>query len=125
MPPYLVVFLGAGVGGMLRHMMNLAVARMVGTGFPFGTFAINVTGSFVMGLFTAWFALRTDPGQSWRLFLTTGLLGGYTTFSAFSLDAGLLIERGALGAACLYVLGSVGLSIAALFAAMALVRLLP
>lgn len=125
MPPFLVVFLGAGFGGMLRHAMNLGMARLTATGFPFGTLAINVSGSFAMGLFAAWFALRADPGQSWRLFLTTGLLGGYTTFSAFSLDAGILFERGAILPGFLYVLGSVGLSLTALFAAMALVRLLP
>ena len=64
-------------------------------GFPYATFFINVSGSFVMGLIAAWFAFKGDASQHWRLFLTTGVLGGYTTFSTFSLDAALLYERGA------------------------------
>jgi CrcB protein len=83
---------------------------------------INITGSFVMGLVAAYFAFRGDAGQHWRLFLTTGVLGGYTTFSAFSLDVALLYERGEVGLAALYVLVSVAVSIAALFAGLALVR---
>ena len=119
---YLIVFLGGGLGAALRHGVNVAMARLVGTAFPYATLFENATGSLVMGLLAAYFAFRGDASQSWRLFLTTGILGGYTTFSAFSLDAVLLYERGALGLAALYVLASVLLSIGGLFAGFALVR---
>jgi CrcB protein len=75
-----------------------------------------------MGLIAGYLAFKGDAAQPWRLFLMTGILGGYTTFSAFSLDAGLLYERGEIGLAALYVVGSVVLSIAGLFAGLALVR---
>lgn len=118
---YLIVFVGAGTGGMLRHFMNLTVMHLGGASH-IGTAVINVTGSFVMGLITAYFALRGPLPQEARLFLATGVMGGYTTFSAFSLDAVLLYERGQRAAAAGYVLGSVCLSIAALAAALAIVR---
>ena len=119
---YLIVFLGGGAGAALRHGMNLAAARALGTAFPYGTLIINVTGSLVMGLIAGYFALKGDASQHWRLFLTTGILGGYTTFSAFSLDAALLYERGEIGAAAFYVAASVALSITGLFAGLAIVR---
>jgi fluoride exporter len=119
---YVLVFLGGGLGAMLRHGVNMATARLVGTAFPWSTFFINVTGSLAMGLIAGWFALKSGAPQAWRLFLTTGILGGYTTFSAFSLDAGLLYERGELGQAAFYVAGSVILSIAGLFTGLWLVR---
>jgi CrcB protein len=119
---YLIVFLGGGLGAAIRHGINLASARAFGTGFPYGTLLINITGSLVMGLTAAYFAFKGDASQHWRLFLATGVLGGYTTFSAFSLDAALLYERGEVGAAAIYVLASVALSIAGLFAGLALVR---
>ena len=119
---YLVVFLGGGLGAAMRHGINLAVARMLGTAFPYGTLLINITGSFIMGLVAAYFAFKGDASQHWRLFLTTGILGGYTTFSAFSLDVALLYERGEFGMAALYVIASVVLSIVGLFAGLALVR---
>jgi len=119
---YLIVFLGGGIGAALRHGVNLGFARAFGTAFPYATMFENVTGSLVMGLLVGWFALKGGVPQHWQLFLTTGLLGGYTTFSAFSLDAAVLYERGAMGAAAIYVLLSVALSIAGLFAGMAVVR---
>lgn len=119
---YLLVFLGGGLGTMLRHLVNTVSARMFGTAFPYHTFFINVSGSFIMGLIAGYFAFKAGSPQSVRLFLMTGILGGYTTFSAFSLDAALLYERGAVGMAFLYVLGSVSLAIAGLFAGMALIR---
>jgi CrcB protein len=119
---FLIVFLGGGLGASLRHGVNILSARMLGTAFPYATLFENVTGSLVMGLLAGYFAFKGDASQSWRLFLATGVLGGYTTFSAFSLDAALLYERGALGLAALYVAGSVALSIAGLFAGLALVR---
>ena len=119
---YLIVFLGGGIGAALRHGVNLAAARVAGIAFPYGTLTVNVVGSLVMGLIAAYFAFRGDASQHWRLFLTTGILGGFTTFSAFSLDVALLYERGEFGVAALYVAVSVAISIAALFAGFALVR---
>jgi CrcB protein len=122
MKGYLVVFLGAGTGGALRHGVNILVARLLGTGFPFATFAINVTGSLAMGLAAGFFAFKGEASQTWRLFLITGVLGGYTTFSAFSLDFALLWERGAVALSAIYVLGSVAGSLAALFVGLWVVR---
>jgi CrcB protein len=119
---YLLVFVGGGLGSVLRHTVNVICARFLGTNFPYHTFIINITGSTVMGLVAGYLAFKGDAVQSWRLFLMTGILGGYTTFSAFSLDAGMLYERGEAGLAALYVLGSVILSILGLFAGLAIVR---
>jgi CrcB protein len=121
---YLIVFLGGGIGAALRHGINLAAFRLVGTGFPYGTLLINVLGSLAMGLIAEYFALKGGLPQHWRLFLTTGILGGFTTFSAFSLEAALLYERGQLAGAAIYVVASVVLAIAALFAGLAIVRTL-
>ena len=115
---YAIVFLGAGIGGALRHGVNLGAARLFGLGFTAGTLIVNVAGSFLMGVLAGWFAYRTGLPQHFRLFLTTGVLGGFTTFSAFSLDAALLIERHAYGLAAAYVALSVLISVAALFAGM-------
>ena len=117
---YLIVFLGAGIGGALRHGVNLASVRLFGLGFPFGTLIVNVAGSLLMGLLAGYFAYRTGVPQHMRLFLTTGILGGFTTFSAFSLDAALLMERHAYGLAAAYVAVSVAISLAALFAGLAI-----
>ena len=119
---FLIVFLGGGIGAALRHGVNLAMARWLGTAFPFATLTENVTGSLVMGLLVGYFAFHGAIPQHWRLFLTTGILGGYTTFSAFSLDTALLYERGELGLAALYVILSIALTIGGLFAGLALVR---
>jgi CrcB protein len=119
---YLIVFIGGGFGAAIRHGVNLGIARLLGTGFPYATLLINITGSLIMGLAAAYFAFKGDASQHWRLFLTTGILGGYTTFSTFSLDAALLYERGEVSVAALYVLLSVVVSIAGLFAGFALVR---
>jgi len=122
----LLVFLGGGIGAASRHGVNLAAARLLGVGLPWGTIIVNIAGSLAMGLIVAWFAFRAGAGwsQHTRLFLTTGFLGGFTTFSAFSLDVALLWERGAHGLAAAYVVGSVVLSIAGLFLGMWLVRTL-
>lgn len=112
---YLVVFVGAGVGGTIRHGMNIWVARFLGTHFPWHTFFINILGSLVMGLVIGWFAGRGMGAEGhMRLFLTTGILGGFTTFSAFSLDAALLWQRHEHLLAALYVGGSVACAIAGL-----------
>jgi CrcB protein len=120
---YLIVFLGGGLGASLRHGVNLLTARLFpGLGLPLATLVINVTGSVVMGVLVAIFAFKGGGPQSWRLFLTTGILGGYTTFSTFSLDVAVLYERGDLVQAALYVLGSVVLSILGILLAMAVTR---
>ncbi|MGN6460588.1 MAG: fluoride efflux transporter CrcB [Pseudolabrys sp.] len=119
---YLMVFIGGGLGAMLRHGLNIAGVRVLGNHFPYATFFINITGSIVMGLIAGYFAFKGDASQHWRLFLTTGILGGYTTFSTFSLDAALLYERGEVGLAAFYVIGSVVIAIAGLFAGLAFVR---
>ncbi len=120
---FLIVFIGGGIGAALRHGFNLAIPRLVGTGFPYATMFENISGSVVMGLLAGYFAFRTgETAQSWRLFLTTGILGGYTTFSTYSLDSMLLYERGEIGIAALYVIGSVILSIGGLATGLVLVR---
>jgi CrcB protein len=119
---YLIVFIGAGIGGVLRHGVNVGATRLFGFGFPYGTLIVNLVGSFVMGLFAGYFAFRPGISQHVRLLLTTGLLGGFTTFSTFSLDTALLIERHALGLAVGYVVGSVAAGISALFLGLALFR---
>jgi CrcB protein len=121
---YLIVFLGGGLGAALRHGINVLAARIAGTGFPYGTLFINVAGSLTMGLIAGYFALKGGLPQRWLLFLTTGILGGFTTFSAFSLDAALLYERGQIAGAAIYVLASVALAIGALFAGLAIMRTL-
>ena len=119
-----LVFVGGGIGAALRHGVNVAAAAWFGTGFPWGTMIVNVVGSFVIGALAAWFAFRGDAmwTQPLRLFLATGILGGFTTFSAFSLDFALLFERGEIGQGIAYVLASVALSLAAVFAGLFLVR---
>ena len=118
---YLIVFLGAGVGGAARHGVNVWAVRAFGYDFPFGTLIVNVLGSFIMGLLVGFFAYRAGlVPQHLRLFLTTGVLGGFTTFSAFSLDAALLIERNSYSIALVYIVGSVFASLATLFLGLAL-----
>jgi fluoride exporter len=122
MSHYLIVALGSALGGALRHAVNIGAARLLGTSWPYGTFTVNIVGSFVMGLIAGYFALKGHASQAWLLFLTTGILGGFTTFSAFSLDVAVLFERGRLDATAAYILGSVALSVGGLFLALAIVR---
>jgi len=119
---YLIVFIGAGVGGALRHGVNVGASRLFGYGFPFGTFIVNVVGSFVMGLLAGYFIYRPGIPQHLRLFLTTGILGGFTTFSSFSLDAALLVERHAYALAAGYIVGSIAAGLSALFFGLAVFR---
>ena len=127
---YLIVFVGAGIGGALRHGVNGLALKLAGPNFPFGTMAVNLVGCFVMGLIAGYFAFRGGTGvfgqlgQHWRLFLTTGILGGFTTFSAFSLDFATLFERGAMLPAAAYLVVSVGGALLAVFAALAVARAL-
>src|SRR6201990_2539452 len=119
---YLLVFIGGGLGASLRHTINVVCPRLFGTSFPYHTFIINITGSIVMRLLAGYFAFKGDAAQSWRLFLMTGILGGYTTFSAFSLDAILLYERGQIAMALGYIAASGAVSIFGLFAGLMLIR---
>nr|WP_309486564.1 fluoride efflux transporter CrcB [Ancylobacter mangrovi] len=119
-----LIFLGAGIGGVLRNAVGMASIRMFGTAFPFGTFLVNVVGSFIIGCAAGWLTMRVEhmwAGHA-RFFVVTGLLGGFTTFSSFSLDAAILAERGEVWLAALYVGGSVIVSLAAVFGGLALVR---
>lgn len=118
-----LVALGGALGASCRHLVNTGSLRLFGPGFPLGTLTVNVLGGLLMGLLAGFLAFRySGGGQGIRLFLGTGILGGFTTFSAFSLDAVLLWERGQPAAALAYVLGSVVLSIAALLAGLSLAK---
>ncbi|MCO6390696.1 fluoride efflux transporter CrcB [Aliihoeflea aestuarii] len=120
----LIVAAGGALGAGLRHLVNLAALRWFGPGFPWGTLFVNIAGCLAMGVFVEMLARRFGASAELRLFIATGFLGGFTTFSAFSLDFALLYERGALLQAGIYVAGSVGLSIAAVFTGMWLARTL-
>jgi fluoride exporter len=121
---YLLVFVGGGIGAALRHGVNRLAASWFGFGFPAGTMIVNVTGSVLMGLLISILAEGAPASQGFRLFLATGVLGGFTTFSAFSLDALTLWERGQPAMAAIYVLGSVLLSLGAIAAGFFAGRLL-
>lgn len=115
------VALGGGLGAVVRVLMSRAVSQLLGTSFPWGTLAVNVLGGLLMGLIVALLAGRAvDPAL--RLLATTGFLGGFTTFSAFSLETAELLQRGQTGAAFGYMLGSVVFSVLAVFAGLALAK---
>lgn len=119
----LIVALGGAIGASLRYLSGLAILRFAGAAFPYGTLFVNIVGSFAMGLVIAWLAKRTGSASTeLRLFLATGLLGGFTTFSAFSLDFANLWQRGDTITAFTYVLASVFISILAVFAGLWLAR---
>jgi CrcB protein len=117
-----LVALGGALGASARYLTGIAVLRALGPNFPWATLIVNVAGSFAMGLLIAILARRSAGDEALRIFVATGFLGGFTTFSAFSLDAVALYERGDVGSAAAYVLASVVLSIAALFAGLWLLR---
>jgi CrcB protein len=121
----LAVATGGALGSVMRYLVGIGSARAFGTDFPWGTLIINVTGSFLIGIFAAMFVTRWNLPQAARIFLTVGICGGYTTFSTFSLDAWNLIERGQTWASATYMIASVVLSVGALIAAMQIVRALP
>lgn len=120
----LLVMLGGAVGSGVRYGFNVFVPRLVGGSFPWHTVAVNILGSFAMGALVAWLAGRSEGSEGLRLLLATGVLGGFTTFSAFSLDFATLWERGDLVGALAYVALSVGVSLLAIFAGLWLVRTL-
>jgi CrcB protein len=120
---YLFVGLGGGLGAIARYVVGSQATRVFGTGWPYGTFVINIVGGLCMGLLISTLAHRGGGDQErWRLLLGVGVLGGFTTFSAFSLDTALMIERRQLVSAALYAASSVGLSVIALFAGMMIAR---
>lgn len=121
---YLVVFIGGGLGAALRHGVDRAALTHLGPALPYGTLIVNIAGSLLMGAFAELFLLKGGGSQEFRLFLITGLLGGFTTFSAFSLDAALMWQRSDYAVLGAYVGASVLLSIGALFLGMAGVRVL-
>lgn len=118
----MAVALGGAMGAVGRYLVIGQVGQWFGTGFPTGTIVVNVVGSFVMGLFIELMALTWSPSPELRALLTVGFLGAFTTFSTFSMDVALLTERSHLGQAAFYILVSVALSIAGLFAGMHLFR---
>ncbi|MFM8701101.1 MAG: fluoride efflux transporter CrcB [Hyphomicrobiales bacterium] len=126
MHSFIIVFIGGGLGASLRHLINQACQRFFTIEFPMGIMLINISGSIIMGLAAGYFALKVSVpwSDTVRLFMATGVLGGYTTFSAFSLDALVLWERGESGLAMAYVFGSVVLSIIGLAAGLGIVRAL-
>lgn len=122
MSSLLYVALGGAIGACSRHLLGQALMRLSSGGFPYGTFTANIVGSFLMGLLAAWLAARSSADSAARLFLGVGLLGGFTTFSAFSLDAIMMLEKKAYGPFISYVGGSVALSLAALLLGLILAR---
>jgi len=118
-----LVALGGALGAVCRYLLGVALFKSLGPGLPFGTFAANVIGGLMMGVLVGVLALRGGGDQEkWRLLLGVGVLGGFTTFSSFSLEVGLMIERRTYALAAAYSLGSVMLSVGALFVGLVAMR---
>jgi CrcB protein len=120
----LLVAVGGAIGSLLRYYVGLGSVRLMGPSFPWGTLTVNVVGCFVIGVFAEMIARRFDASTELRLLLITGFLGGFTTFSAFSLDAITLFERGEILAGGIYIAASVGLSMLAVITGLGLMRAL-
>jgi CrcB protein len=120
----LLVAVGGAIGSLLRYYVGLGSLRLMGPGFPWGTLVVNVVGCFIIGVFAEMIARRFNASVELRLLLITGFLGGFTTFSAFSLDAISLFERGEVFAGGIYIAASVGLSMMAVMAGLGLMRVL-
>ena len=116
------IALGGAIGACLRYLMTIGMSRLVGGGYPWGTLAANVVGSLAMGALVGWLMRRGGDGETLRLFLGVGLLGGFTTFSTFSLEVMLLWQRGEAGSAITYAAASVMLSVLALIAGLVIAR---
>ena len=122
-PSFLAASLSVAAGGAAGAWLRFAAGRVIGAhSFPFATLTVNVLGSLAMGLLAGWLARHADGGEQWRLLLGVGVLGGFTTFSAFSLEIALLIQRGAAGLAMLYIALSLLGGVGGLFAGLALAR---
>lgn len=119
----LLVMAGGAVGAGLRFLVGKLAFANLGGGYPYGTLIVNVAGGLLMGVLVGYLAKYVDGGENWRLLLGVGVLGGFTTFSAFSLEIVLMMERGDMGAAVVYALVSVAASVGALFAGLTLVRM--
>ncbi len=113
---------GGAIGAGARHLVNISMDRLLGSSFPWGTFTVNIVGSFLMGLIVEFIVTRAAGSAELRTFLATGILGGFTTFSAFSLDVANLVNNKEQGLAALYVVGSVGISIMMLYVGVAFAR---
>lgn len=122
MKTLLLTAAGGALGAGARHLLSRYALYLFGPGFPWGTLIANTLGGFLMGLLAGWLAFGIDGGRELRLFLGVGLLGGFTTFSAFSLEAALMVERKAWGEAAVYIGGSVLLAIVALFVGLYIAR---
>lgn len=118
----LLVASGGAIGSVARYLVGQWMIRFFGAAFPYGTLTVNVIGGFIMGLFIELLARRFEGSPELRLFVAIGILGGFTTFSSFSLDVVLLWQRGEVGTAAFYVLASVILSIGAVFLGLWLAR---
>ncbi|MAS86451.1 MAG: fluoride efflux transporter CrcB [Micavibrio sp.] len=118
----LMIALGAALGGVLRHFATLGITRIMGTDFPYGTIAVNVAGSFLMGVLIVWLSTHEPHSQALRLFASVGVLGAFTTFSTLSLDAYVLLERGAYGSAFIYIFGSFIVGLLALWVGLTVSR---
>lgn len=123
MAVWAAVAIGGALGSVARYATMIGVGRLVGVGFPYGVLVVNVIGGFIMGVLVELMALTWSPSEAMRVFFIVGVLGGYTTFSAFSLDVWLLLEKGLYGPAIVYIVASVVLSVAALVAGLTITRL--
>jgi CrcB protein len=124
MLPILLVALGGALGSVARYLTGILATRLFGPSFPWGTLIVNIVGSFAIGVLVELIARRLNASMEMRLFLVTGVMGGFTTLSSFSLDFATLFERGDLGLAFVYVAATLVISIAAVFAGLALGRAL-
>lgn len=118
----ILVALGGGIGAAGRYLLGKIMFRLMGPGFPWGTLVANVLGGLVMGLFIGWLTFKVSGGQNLRLFIGVGVLGGFTTFSSFSLESLRMIENKAYAMAAGYMSASVVLSILAVFIGLMMAR---